>query len=362
MAKHLTKAAAYLRTSSAANTGPDKDSDKRQRAAIDAYAKAAGYEIVEEFYDAAVSGADPVSARPGFSEMLEALLANGARTIIVESPDRFARDLMVQLAGHDMLKQRGIVLIAASAPQHFTEDTPTAVLVRQVLGAIAEFDKTTLVAKLAAARRRKRIATGRKVEGRKSHAEARPEVVALVRALRRRKPKGGQMSLRAISAELAAQGHLNEGGRPFNQGSIAAILDNAKKKELDHARVAAANAARRVWSHRDRRRAASCSPPSLAAPRQPRTPLSRQSDPLMGSSSGRSVQNAPRCFLLKGQSNRRRRGRRRGSERTTPSTSWSSRRKIASEVEGCLTNWKSAMANATARLASTPAPSPITAN
>jgi DNA invertase Pin-like site-specific DNA recombinase len=73
-----------------------------------------------------------------------------------------------------MLKQRGIVLIAASAPTHFTEDTPTAVLVRQVLGAIAEFDKTTLVAKLAAARRRKREASGRKVGGRKSHAEDRP--------------------------------------------------------------------------------------------------------------------------------------------------------------------------------------------
>jgi hypothetical protein len=61
---------------------------------------------------------------------------------------------------------------------HFVEDTPTAVLVRQVLGAVAEFEKTTLVAKLAAARRRKRIATGEKVEGRKSHAEARPDVAA----------------------------------------------------------------------------------------------------------------------------------------------------------------------------------------
>jgi hypothetical protein len=48
--------------------------------------------------------------------MLERLMSNGARTIIVESPDRFARDLMV-LAGHDMLKARGVTLIAASAPR-----------------------------------------------------------------------------------------------------------------------------------------------------------------------------------------------------------------------------------------------------
>ena len=68
---------------------------------------------------------------------------NGAKTIIVESPDRFARDLAVQLAGHDMLKALGIAIIPASAPDFFTEDTPTAVLVRQVLGAIAQFEKAS---------------------------------------------------------------------------------------------------------------------------------------------------------------------------------------------------------------------------
>jgi len=61
-----------------------------------------------------------------------------------------------------------------------------------------------MVAKLAAARKRMREAKG-KCEGRKSYAELRPDVVALVKKLRRRKPKGGQMSLRAISGELAAR-------------------------------------------------------------------------------------------------------------------------------------------------------------
>src|SRR6516162_4166889 len=224
MSKEVRKAVAYLRTSSRTNVGADKDSDKRQRAAIEAYAKAAGYEITGEFYDAAVSGADPVGERSGFAEMLERLMSNGARTIIVESPDRFARDLMVQLAGHDMLKARGVTLIAASAPMHFIEETPTAILVRQVLGAIAEFEKMTLVAKLAAARKRKRMATGEKVEGRKSHVEVRPDVVKLAKALGRKKPKGGRLSLRAISAELAAQGFLNERGRRFNPKSIATML------------------------------------------------------------------------------------------------------------------------------------------
>jgi DNA invertase Pin-like site-specific DNA recombinase len=54
-----------------------------------------------------LSGADPVTDRPGFAEMLERPMFNGARTIVVESPDRFARDLVAQLAGHDMLRAKG---------------------------------------------------------------------------------------------------------------------------------------------------------------------------------------------------------------------------------------------------------------
>jgi hypothetical protein len=64
-------------------------------------------------------------------------------------------------AGHDFLKSLGISLIPATAPDFFTEDTPTAVLVRQMIGAIAQFEKTSLVAKLKAARDRKKVATGK---------------------------------------------------------------------------------------------------------------------------------------------------------------------------------------------------------
>lgn len=222
MSKKKIKSVAYLRTSSAANVGTDKDSDKRQRAAIEAYARANGFQIVDTYYDAAVSGADPVTDRPGFSEMLERVVSNGAKTVIVESPDRFARDLTVQLTGHELLKGLGIDLIPATAPDFFIEDTPTAVLIRQVLGAIAQFDKATTVAKLAAARKRKKAETGR-CEGRKPLSETKPEAVALAKRLRR-KTKAGQMSLRAIAKELFEAGHLNEKGLPFNPKSIASML------------------------------------------------------------------------------------------------------------------------------------------
>ena len=58
------EAIGYMRTSSGANVGDGKDSEARQRKAIEDYAKAAGMVIVDWFYDAAVSGADPIEARP----------------------------------------------------------------------------------------------------------------------------------------------------------------------------------------------------------------------------------------------------------------------------------------------------------
>ena len=87
--------------------------------------------------------------------MLERLLSNGVRTIVVETANRFARDLIVQEVGYAMLKERGIKLIAADSPDAFLDDTPTAVMIRQILGAVSQFEKAMLVSKLRGARDRK---------------------------------------------------------------------------------------------------------------------------------------------------------------------------------------------------------------
>jgi hypothetical protein len=49
--KEKPQAVAYLRTSSAASVGADKDSEKRQRAAIEGFAKRSGFALVSEFSD-----------------------------------------------------------------------------------------------------------------------------------------------------------------------------------------------------------------------------------------------------------------------------------------------------------------------
>ena len=221
--KELTKAVAYFRTSSAANVGADKDSLRRQQDAVRAFARSAGYEIVEEFYDAAVSGADDINERPGFAAMLKHIASNGVRTIIVETANRFARDLITQETGWRFLRDAGIALIAADSPDAFLDETPTAVMIRQILGSVAQFEKAMLVAKLRGARQRKKAATG-KCEGRKSYAEINPEAVALAKRLHRFPVDKRKRSLRDIAAELETAGHVTGAGKRYAATAIAKMI------------------------------------------------------------------------------------------------------------------------------------------
>jgi len=79
---------------------------------------------------------------------LQTIAGNGVRTIIVETANRFARDLIVQETGWKRLHADGITLIAADSPDQFVDETPTAVLIRQILGAVAQFDKAMTVLQL----------------------------------------------------------------------------------------------------------------------------------------------------------------------------------------------------------------------
>ena len=218
-------ALAYLRTPSSTNFGKQKDSGKEQWAAIQAYAKRAGYVIVLPPYnDSAVSDADPLDTRPSFAQMFAYLMNHAeVRTILVESAQCFSRDLIVQETGFRMLKGRGIDLVAVDAPDSFTADTPTAVMVQQILGAVHQFQRTVLISQLRAARDRKG-ATDSKC-GRLNHTERHADTVRLARSLRWiNKRLRQKRSLRDISLELARQGHLAASGKPYALSTVRAML------------------------------------------------------------------------------------------------------------------------------------------
>ncbi len=156
---------AYLRVS-----GKDQvkgDGFTRQLQAIKAYAKANGITIAKVCREEGVSGTVETMDRPAYREMLQALHSIGVKAIMVEKLDRLARDLMVQEAAISDLHRHGFELISVAEPDLMAKD-PTRNLMRQLMGAVAQYDKGMIVMKLAGARARKRAATGR-CEGRKAY-------------------------------------------------------------------------------------------------------------------------------------------------------------------------------------------------
>jgi DNA invertase Pin-like site-specific DNA recombinase len=149
------------------------------------------------------------------------------RVVLVERADRLARDLIVGELILNQFPELGVRVIAADAGTELTasDDDPTQTLIRQVLGAVAQFDKAVIVSKLKAARVRKRKATGR-CEGRKPFGTkpGEAEVLGLIRQLRR-KPRGGErLSYDAIAARLNANGVPTRTGRPWAGPTVCGIV------------------------------------------------------------------------------------------------------------------------------------------
>ena len=218
------RAFAYYRTSSTANVGEDKDSLDRQREAVEAHAKQQGIELLASYYDAGVSGTALIEHRRGFGSLLDNVASAGVEAVLIESPTRFARDLTVQLAGHEKLKKIGLNLIPVDMPGYFLEETPTSEMVRQILGAVSQFDKSSLVLKLKHGRDAKRKKYG-KCEGRKSIGELHPEIVREAKRLRRKSPKTGKrLSYRKIAEQLAQKGYLTTRGNVYSATMIQRLI------------------------------------------------------------------------------------------------------------------------------------------
>jgi len=178
----MVKAFGYLRVSGKGQV--DGDGFPRQLAAIKAYAAANGISIVAVYREKGVCGTTESMDRPAWAEMMTALHSNGVRTIIIEKLDRLARDLMVQEATIADLQKHGFTLLSVAEPDLMAND-PTRILMRQLMGAVAQYDKSQIVLKLRGARMRKRAKEGR-CEGRKpfGYFEGEQEVIERMRALR----------------------------------------------------------------------------------------------------------------------------------------------------------------------------------
>jgi DNA invertase Pin-like site-specific DNA recombinase len=186
--------------------------------------------IAHEYTDPGVSGTRELADRPALAALLDAVENGEIRTVLVERADRLARDLIVGEIILGQFRDAGTAVIAADSGADLTasDDDPSKRLIRQVLGAVAEYEKSALVAKMRAARERMRRETGR-CEGVKPFGSLPGEAETLERIHQlRRKPRGGpRMGYRRIAKTLTAEGHPTRSGRPWQASTVQAILARA---------------------------------------------------------------------------------------------------------------------------------------
>lgn len=203
------------------------DGFPRQREAIAKYAARNKIEIVAEFCDRGVSGCRELEHRKGLAELIERIESNGIDLVLVERADRLARDLMVSEIILKQFRDLGVSVIEAGAGNDLTvsDDDARRKLIRQVLGAVAEFEKSVLVSKLRAARERVRQRNGR-CEGRKPYGNTEEEqaVVERIRQLNRKPKTRSRRSYGEIANTLNREGHPTRMGRPWTRGSVFAII------------------------------------------------------------------------------------------------------------------------------------------
>ena len=221
-----TKAFAYIRVSGKGQV--HGDGLVRQDAAIRKHARKHGIRILEVFQEKGVSGT--LEHRPALAKMLMALDENGhgVKAVIIERIDRLARDLMVQETIISDLQLKGYELVSVNDGDGLLSDDPTRKLVRQVLGAIAEYDKQMTVLKLRSARERKRQRDG-KCEGRKGYNEIASEIIQEIRFLRRKRKGHRRMSFNRIAETLNENGLTTATGKAFTGNNVSTIMHRQKR-------------------------------------------------------------------------------------------------------------------------------------
>jgi len=166
----------YLRVSGATQVAGD--GFERQDAIIEDFCRGQKLRVVGQ-YKEALSGTAEGIDRPEFSILLDAIYRSKqhdiipVEAIVVERMDRLARDLMVSELLLKECRTRGIKVF--SADQGNLTDMasdggdPTRVLIRQIMGALAQWEKSVLVKKLRAAKDRIKASGRMNLEGNKPY-------------------------------------------------------------------------------------------------------------------------------------------------------------------------------------------------
>jgi len=200
-----------------------------QERAIVAHCADNGLELVETFRDEGKSGSNGIESRAGLASAL-ALAESLQAALVVYRLDRLARTLVVQETTIGRARAAGCAIVSVTEAD-IDSDDPTRVLVRQVLGAISQYERALIRARLSAGIALKRagggyvggkVPYGYRVVGDRLVPD--PAEQQVVEAVRRLAAPPVPLPLRTIAAELDAAGVRSRTGSRWHPEQVRRIL------------------------------------------------------------------------------------------------------------------------------------------
>lgn len=150
----LMRAVGYVRVSTEEQV-QEGNGLEIQRSEITSYCKKNRIELVEIFEDAGISGSNGLDKRAGLKAMFEYLQEHkDIDTVVVYKYDRLSRDLFLQLFLEKELKKMNVRIVSITE-EHLSKDDYISNLMRQLIGAFAEFEKNRIAERLLSGRKHK---------------------------------------------------------------------------------------------------------------------------------------------------------------------------------------------------------------
>ena len=176
-----------------------------------------GLEVLEVFTDEGISGSEGLDTRRGLAAALDYLCAHPGTTLIVPRLDRLARDLMVQEQVLADAWKCGAEVISCSETERTycrpdNPEDPARTLIRQVLGAVAAYERQMIRLRLVRGRRRRLEQTGY-AGGPTPYGWDDPTEQAVLALIAQRRAEGA--SWRTLVSELNADGYTKRSGAPW---------------------------------------------------------------------------------------------------------------------------------------------------
>ena|ERR1700722_1534071 len=204
-----------------------------QRAKIRDWVKSHDASLVAILGDEGLSGSNGLDARQGLAQALARIEGGEASALVVYRYDRLARDLYLQEMIHARLETIGASVVSVTEPAA-TSDDATRTLMRQILGAVSQYERALIRGRMLSGKVAKKAAGGY-VGGKPPYGfkaqggelvldEQESELVALINRLR-----NDGASYRAISTSLAEAGYTTRRGTSFNPAQVRSIVERSSE-------------------------------------------------------------------------------------------------------------------------------------